>query len=659
MPRSRAGMTIETVVNSDTGSISLSEGVYAQWMRSSPVGIVLSSVADGLIHDVNDGFLRLFHYDRREVLGRTSRDLGMWADPDVRGILVAALEGSTPLRDFETEVVTRTGELRHVLVSVDVVEHGDVRLLLSHLFDVTERRRLEERLQAGERRYRAIFDNTFQFTGFLTTDGILLEANQTALDFAGLIPADVIGRPFWEARWWTQSPETQEQLRDAIIRAAQGEFVRYEVDVLGKAETVARIDFSLKPLRDESGQVTHLIPEGRDVTELRKAEVALQESEERFRSAFEWSPIGMAIVGLDGRWLEVNRALCKIVGYTEDELRARTFQDVTHPDDLEADLAQARRLYSGEIPSYQMEKRYIRKDGQTIWVLLTGSVIHAADGSPASALAQVVDISARKRAELETQRALEVQRAANTELNRFTKAQRNFLSIVSHDFRTPLTSILGFSEILQGGGFLTGEAAEFAGIIANNARRLTRLIDDLLVLDRLEARREPIRSLPVEIEGVLKEVASFFHASEATHHITLEVEPDLPMIVGDRDGLIRVVTNLIDNAVKYSPHGGQITVVAQRAADVMHLQVRDQGIGIPTSDLEVIFDRYARLEAERTYRIRGTGLGLAIVREIVDAHGGQVWAESNGGAGTTFHIILPTRGVDESQASGPGGSGNP
>ena len=99
--------------------------------------------------------------------------------------------------------------------------------------------------------------------------------------------------------------------------------------------------------------------------------------------------------------------------------------------------------------------------------------------------------------------------------------------------------------------------------------------------------------------------------------------------------------------------------MAQRAADVIHLQVRDQGIGIPASDLEVIFDRYARLETERTYRIRGTGLGLAIVREIIDAHGGQVWAEGQEGAGSTFHVILPTQGMNEAQASGPGGSGNP
>ena len=644
--------TVESPDGKDSGALALSEGVFARVMRSSPIGIVISAAADGRILDVNDAFLRLFGYARWEVVGRTSRELGMWVNPEVRDAVLAALVGSSPLRDFETAVVTRNGEVRHVLASVELIDVDGARCLLSQLYDVTERHQLEEQLRLRDRRYRAIFDNTFQFTGLLTPDGTLLEANQTALDFAGLTPGDVIDRPFWEARWWTLSPKTQEQLRKAVIRAARGEFVRYEVDVRGRGDAVATIDFSLKPLRDEAGRIIYLIPEGRDITELRKVEAALRESEERFRNAFQWSPIGIALVALDGRWLEVNRALCDIVGYTEEELRQLTFQDITHPDDLEADLAQAERLYAGEIPSYQMEKRYIRKDGQTIWVLLTGSLIHAADGGAHSALAQVVDITARKRAEQETARALELQQAANTELQRFNQGQRNFLSIFTHDFRTPLTCILGYSEVLQEGKHdLTDRTAEFAGIIADNARRLNRMVDDLLDLDRLEAGREMIRRQPVDLGSVLREVATVFHPSDATHHVALEIEPDLPYITGDRDKLIRAISNLVDNAVKYSPDGGQITLCARRDGDDIHVEVRDRGLGIPASELEAIFDRYARVDTEATRRIRGTGLGLSIVREIIDAHEGRAWAESDPGFGSTFHITLPIPQVEDTPLS--------
>jgi PAS domain S-box-containing protein len=628
-------------------------------VRSSPLGIVVTTAADGRILDVNDAFLRLAQYDRSEVMGRTTLELGIWGDPERRKAMTAALGGSTPLRDFELPLVTRSGEIRQVLASIEPVDLDGTPCLLAQLFDVTERRQLEERLKIRERRFHAIFDNAFQFIGLLATDGTLLEANQTALNFAGLTPEEVIGRPFWEIPWWSQSPQSQERLRAVIRQAAQGKFIRYEVDLRGRGDTVARIDFSLTPLRDESGKVTYLIPEGRDITEVRTVEAALLESEERFRSAFELSPIGIALVGLDGRWLEANHALCEIVGYTQEELRALTFQDITHPDDLEADLALVQRLLAGEIPSYQMEKRYFRKDGATIWVLLTVSLMHAADGTATTFLSQVMDITARKQADREVERALELQLTANSELERLSQAQRNFLSVFTHDFRTPLTCILGYSEVLQEHPELAERSGEFAAVIADNARRLNRMVDDLLDLDRLEAGTTPIRRQPVDLGSVLSEVAVAFHPREATHHISQEIEPDLPYITGDRDALIRVVSNLVENAVKYSPDGGQVTLVARREGDAIHAKVRDSGLGIPASDLEAIFDRYARVATKSTRRIRGSGLGLAIVREIIEAHGGRVWAESTLGVGSTFHITLPIPIIEDPRASGASSARTP
>jgi PAS domain S-box-containing protein len=640
------GTAASTSVDSAEAT-ALSDGTFERLMRSSPVAIVVSDASSGQILDVNDAYLRLLQYDRHEVLGKTSADLGVWSDPEARGALLADLAENSALRDYEAELRTRSGEIRQVLISIESVELDGTTYLLSQIYDVTERRRLEERLRIRDRRFRAIFDNTFQFTGLLAPDGTMLEANQTALDFAGVTAEDVINRPFWETRWWTRNRRTQERIREAVMEASHGKFVRFEIDVRGHGGIVAKIDFSLKPLRDESGQIIYLIPEGRDITGLRKAEAALLESELRFRSAFELSPTGMALVGLDGRWLEVNRALCEILGYSEGELRKLTFQDITHPDDLEVDLALTRQLFAGEIPSYQMEKRYIRKNGDVTWVLLIVSLISAADGTPLSALSQVVDITARKRAEQETARALELQQAANAELQRFSQWQRDFLSIFTHDFRTPLTVILGYSEVLQEQQDLADDAHEFAAIIHDNARRLNRMVDNLLDLDRLEAGQKPIRRQPVDLETVLREVAALFHASEATHPIALEIEPNLPYITGDRDELARALSNLIENAVKYSPDGGPITLVARQTGDDLHLEVRDQGIGIPESDLEVIFDRYARAERASTRRIRGTGLGLSIVRQIIDAHEGRVWAESGPGAGSTFHVTLPIPDVED------------
>lgn len=189
--------------------------------------------------------------------------------------LLAALEENSALRDYEAELITQDGDVRQVLVSAEVVDLDGSTCLLIQIYDITERRRLEERLRIRDRRFRAIFDSSFQFTGLLSPDGTLLEANRTALDFVGVTAEDVLGRPFWETRWWTRTRETQEQMREAVQEASRGKFVRFDVDVRGRGGAVAKIDFSLKPLRDESGTITYLIPEGRDITGLRKVEAAL------------------------------------------------------------------------------------------------------------------------------------------------------------------------------------------------------------------------------------------------------------------------------------------------------------------------------------------------------------------------------------------------
>jgi PAS domain S-box-containing protein len=144
--------------------------------------------------------------------------------------------------------------------------------------EIKERKLIEQALRESERRFRAIFNNTFQFTGLMTPDGTLLEANQTALDFGGIQHEDTVGKPFWEARWWTLSAQTQQQLQEAIAFARQGEFVRYEVDIRGAGDKVATIDFSIKPVRNETGDVFLLIPEGRDITEQKKAEQKIKAS---------------------------------------------------------------------------------------------------------------------------------------------------------------------------------------------------------------------------------------------------------------------------------------------------------------------------------------------------------------------------------------------
>jgi signal transduction histidine kinase len=226
------------------------------------------------------------------------------------------------------------------------------------------------------------------------------------------------------------------------------------------------------------------------------------------------------------------------------------------------------------------------------------------------------------------------------------QAQRDFVANVSHELRTPLTSIQGFSQaILDGAAGEPQAVAHAAGIIHAEAQRLRRMADDLLELARLDAGQITLRREPVELAALLRACAERLEprAREAGVALALELPAGLPGVIGDGDRLAQVFTNLLDNALQHTPAGGQVTLSAAAATGGVVVRVRDSGRGIPADDLARIFERFYQVDKSRRRAQGGAGLGLAIVRELVQAHGGTVSAESAEGLGTTFLVTLPAR----------------
>ena len=266
-----------------------------------------------------------------------------------------------------------------------------------------------------------------------------------------------------------------------------------------------------------------------------------------------------------------------------------------------------------------------------VWLaiaLITGALVHRVQNALASALDD-----ARLRADREAQ--------LNEELQRLNKAKSDFVSIVAHEFRTPLTGIQGFSEIIRDYEITLDEAKEYAADINVDAQRLTRMINSQLDLDRLQSGQIELRIERVQLNDVVTSVVELTQPTTASHRLGLDLDLALPPIGGDRDRLIQVVTNLVSNAVKYSPDGGDVLIGTWRDETAVHLMVKDHGLGIPPAALNRIFEPYTRIETEAGDRTTGTGLGLPIVRQIVTLHGGRVWAESVPKGGSTFHVTLP------------------
>jgi len=377
------------------------------------------------------------------------------------------------------------------------------------------------------------------------------------------------------------------------------------------------------------------------LAERRRNKAELHERERRFEATFEQAAVGIAHVATDGRWLRVNRKLCEILGYSQEELLQLTFQDITHPEDLGADLDLMRQTLAGEIPSYTLEKRYITKDGSTVWIKLTVSLIRDEAGAPDYFISVVEDISTRKGAEQELLVAKEDAEAAS-------RAKSEFLANMSHEIRTPLNGVLGMLQLLIGGA-TPEEQKRFTGMAFEAGRRLLLLLNDILDFSRVEAGGVTLASAPFSVRGLFKSVYNLFLVTSSNKNLALlfSVDPKVPdMLVGDEARIRQILFNLVGNAIKFTP-AGSVRVEAwthpwrQEAGKVwFYFSVSDTGIGIPDDKISHVFERFTQTDSSYTRQYEGAGLGLAIVKRITRLMGGDIAVDSEVGAGTTVYVRL-------------------
>jgi PAS domain S-box-containing protein len=377
---------------------------------------------------------------------------------------------------------------------------------------------------------------------------------------------------------------------------------------------------------------------------IRRSQVAhaLRRSEADHRAIYERSPIGIARISSDLELLEANPALLMMLEYNLDTMRENAWPDLWRSYDQAAARQHMAPLLGGgvsEVGSVQV--RAATGSGKWLWLQLTATSIPDTSGRPEHVLLLVEDVTAVRETSDKLAEALESQREANSNLEKIDRTKTEFLSIVSHEFRTALTGIQGFSELIRDGGLETEEVKAYGGYIFNDADRVNRLIGDMLDLDRMESGRMTMRTAAVDINDVLTEVVSRAAPSATTVEFSPDLDPRLPIVSGDRDRLIQVVSNLVNNAVKYSPEGGAVTVSSRAEGGYALMSVSDNGLGIPPEEIGHVFERFRRVRSGAAQSIPGTGLGLAIVKQIVEMHGGKIWVESAVGHGSSFHFTIP------------------
>jgi two-component system NtrC family sensor kinase len=437
----------------------------------------------------------------------------------------------------------------------------------------------------------------------------------------GLPVADLYEAGLPEARVVMRRLRAEQRLRGygSVFRARDGRGIEASA--------------SISLLRDAAGTVVGSLGVLRDVTEQRRAEEALRESEERFRRAFDDSSIGMALQTIDGWYVRANRAYCELVGYTAEELLRMGFREIVHPEDQDVDVEPDRRLIAGELSGHQREKRYRHKDGRVLWVLSSVSLVRNHEGRQQHLLVQVQNLTERKRMEEELDR----QREARLQSDKLA-AMGQLLAGVAHELNNPLSVVMGRAELLTralAGGPLGPRVEK----LAQAAERCARIVKNFLAL----ARQRPPERETVHLNRIVQEAIELLGYPLRTDSVQVELDlaPDLPALWADAHQLHQVVVNLVTNAhqaMREQTGLRRLTLTTRRdAAGQVVLEAADTGPGIRAEVLPRLFEPFFTTKPPG----QGTGLGLSLCRGIVEEHGGSISVESAVGQGARFRIELP------------------
>jgi PAS domain S-box-containing protein len=370
----------------------------------------------------------------------------------------------------------------------------------------------------------------------------------------------------------------------------------------------------------------------------RQAEAALASRTQLLHEVIELAPLGIARLAADNTILEANAELGTLLHASRTILIGSSIRAWVAPVDLNRVGETVDHVISEGLDFPQLEGPMRRADGSIVWMSRNVSVVRKRDGTVDYMMVMFQDETAKHEAEGNSLAAL-------ASLERLNLMKSEFVSMVSHEFRTALVGIQGFSELIRDEDLEVPDIKALAGDINNDAMRLNRMISEMLDLDRMEAGKIRLELKPLSVNQLLKDAVERTQVGTDRHTVVAELDMALPVTAGDSDRLVQVISNLLSNALKYSPDGGEIKVTSRNEDGLIHVSVQDHGQGIPAEFIDRVFGRYERFESNRTSKVTGTGLGLAISKQIVDLHGGTIWVESVFGKGSTFHFTLPVKAV--------------
>lgn len=643
--------------------------LFEVFFEQEAMGMALRAVDpnNSLWLRVNQKFCDMLGYTREELLQLTSVDISM---PDERHLAVKyneqLLRGDFRSYSRDKRYLRKDGTAiwTNLWLSAVLDADGKPTQIIAVIHDISEQKKAETALMESEARFRAVLDNAPVCINLKDTEGRYLFANKPYEDWWGRSAEGVIGKTAGEFLTDPYSVNNMDASEKVVLET--GTSCEREISVKNPRDGQLHDRLLIKfPVKSPDGSIIGLGTFAVDITKRKQAEKALQESEKLFAKAFHASPAACAITNpKDGVPYDVNEAWVQLLGYSREEAIGQSALELG----LWADISKRARFVdlierNGSVHSF--EAKFQNKGGAELDLLISAErfevgaaprlfiVVHDITNQLAAEkqlvehrdhLQELVDIATQ---ELKS-KAEELQAALGKE-KELNELQRQFVSMASHEFRTPLSIIDGSAQFLarKGENITTEYMLSKTGKIRDAVTRMTRLMESTLIAARMEEGKIKIEIGPCDIGKVVREVCAGQQEISQDYVISCDLVELPQTIQADCGSVEQVLTNLLANAVKYAPDAPDIEVVARTQGHQVVISVRDHGIGIDAEDLGRIGERFFR--ARTSTGIAGTGIGLNLVNILVKMHDGSVKVESKKGEGSTFTVRLPIAGPEQSE----------
>jgi len=621
-----------------------SEKRFRSLYENVTIGIYRTTI-DGRILMANPAMVSMLGFDSFEQLAQRNLEQEGYEPDYPRSKFLETIEKDGKIIGLESAWNQRNGNTLYVRESASAIRDNNGQILYydGTVEDITKRKLVEEALLENEKRLREAQE--MAHLGFWLWDIQTgnVEWSDEVFKIFCLDPATFKPQinSILELSPW---PEDNQRDKELISRAIESHSPgTYEQKFLRPDKSIGYYYSTFRGNYDNNGDLISIVGTILDITERKKTEEILKESEDKFKYIFDHSVIGKSITFPTGE-IHVNKTFCDMLGYSQKELEKTKWQDLSHPDDIEKTQKALNSVISGEKESARFIKRYLHKNGSVIWTDVGTALRRDKDGKPLYFMTAINNITDRIMAEeklrdlneeLEqrvTQRTEQLE-AANKELEAFSYS-------VSHDLRAPLRSVHAFTKILLEDyeATLDEEGKRICGIISSSATQMGELIDDLLSFSRIG--RGSLNPSLIDMKKMARVLFEGMTSPAERERIKLSIGK-LSKGYGDSTLLGQVWINLLSNAIKYSSKNeiSEIKIGSSVSGEMITYFIKDNGVGFDIQYAHKLFGVFQRLHSEAEFE--GNGVGLAIVRRIILRHGGNVWAESEVGKGATFYFSLP------------------